>query len=117
MSKTIRTELHTELCTEDPHRRERQLQMSAWYIFSSLGFYPVTPGSPDYALGSPSVKEAKIHLANGNTLSITAENQSEKNVYVKRVLLNGVPLKGHQIAHQDLMKGGELVFEMSSSYE
>ncbi|HBF21267.1 MAG TPA: sugar hydrolase [Cryomorphaceae bacterium] len=92
-------------------------QMSAWYIFSSLGFYPVTPGSPDYALGSPSVKEAKIHLANGNTLSITAENQSEKNVYVKRVLLNGVPLKGHQIAHQDLMKGGELVFEMSSSYE
>ena len=92
-------------------------QMSAWYIFSSLGFYPVTPGSPNYALGSPSVKKAKIHLANGNTLTITTKNQGEENVYVKQVLINGTPLKGHQISHQDLMQGGELVFEMESFYE
>lgn len=88
-------------------------QMSAWYIFSSLGFYPVTPGSPNYALGSPSVEEAKIHLDNGKTLTITAKNQSEKNVYVKRVLVNGSPVKNNQISHNDIMYGGEIVFEMS----
>jgi len=88
-------------------------QMSAWYIFSSLGFYPVTPGSPNYALGSPLVKEAKIHLDNGKTLTITAKNQSKENVYVKRVLVNGTIVKNHQISHSDIRNGGEIVFEMS----
>lgn len=88
-------------------------QMSAWYIFSSLGFYPVTPGSPVYALGSPSVKEAVIHLNNGLTLTIKAHNQSEDNVYVKSVSVNGKPLAGTFLSHQDIMNGGELVFEMS----
>ncbi len=88
-------------------------QMSAWYIFSSLGFYPVTPGSPNYALGSPLVEEAKIHLDNGKTLTITTKNQSQKHVYVKRVLVNGTPVKNNQISHQDIMNGGEIVFEMS----
>ena len=54
-------------------------QMSAWYIFSCLGFYPVTPGSPYYAIGSPNVKEATIHLGNGKTLKIIAKNQSKEN--------------------------------------
>ena len=92
-------------------------QMSAWYIFSSLGFYPVTPGSTDYALGSPLVKEAKIHLDNGKTLTITAKNQGKENVYVKRVLINGNVLEGNLISHQDIMNGGEIIFEMSNSYE
>lgn len=90
-------------------------QMSAWYIFSSLGFYPVTPGSTQYALGSPKVKEAIINLENGNTLKITAKNQSKENVYVSRVTLNGKEIKDFTIDHKDLMAGGELVFEMSNT--
>ena len=87
-------------------------QMSAWYIFSSLGFYPVTPGSPHYALGSPLVKEAKIHLDNGKTLTIKANNQSWENVYVQSVSVNGKTLDGTLLSHQDIMKGGEIIFEM-----
>lgn len=89
-------------------------QMSAWYIFSALGFYPVTPGSPNYALGSPLVKEAKIHLANGKTINITASNQSKENVYVTEVEWNGSPLNNLQINHNDLMLGGDLEFKMSA---
>ena len=88
-------------------------QMSAWYIFSSLGFYPVTPGSPNYALGSPLVQEAIIHLDNGKTLIISAENQSKDHVYVKRVMLNGIPITNNQISHHNIENGGHLVFEMS----
>jgi len=89
-------------------------QMSAWYIFSSLGFYPVAPGSPDYSLGSPSVRQAKIHLKNGKVFEIVAKNQSEKNVYVSKVELNGKQLKEPVISHEDIMKGGKLIFHMSS---
>ncbi|SDL81856.1 alpha-1,2-mannosidase, putative [Catalinimonas alkaloidigena] len=89
-------------------------QMSAWYIFSSLGFYPVTPGSSDYALGSPLVKRAVLHLENGKTLTITAQNQSQENVYVNRVLVNGQPWDDFRISHADLMQGGEIIFEMSN---
>lgn len=88
-------------------------QMSAWYIFSSLGFYPVTPGSPYYALGSPLVQKAIIHLENGKTLTITANNQSRGNVYVKSVSVNGNILEGNLLSHQDIIRGGEIVFEMS----
>ncbi|WP_347923028.1 GH92 family glycosyl hydrolase [Pontimicrobium sp. SW4] len=89
-------------------------QMSAWYIFSSLGFYPVTPGSADYALGSPSLKEAKIHLDNGKTLTIKANNQSKDNVYVQSVSINGKALKDNLLSHLDIMNGGEIIFEMSN---
>ncbi len=88
-------------------------QMSAWYIFSALGFYPVTPGSPYYALGSPLVKEAVVNLSDGKTLTIIARNQSEDNIYVQQVTLNGKPVTGHLISHLDLMKGGTLVFDMT----
>lgn len=88
-------------------------QMSAWYIFSSLGFYPVTPGSDEYALGSPLIKEAIIKLENGKTLTIRAENQSAENVYVKRVVVNGKELEGTLLKHSDIVNGGEIVFEMS----
>jgi len=89
-------------------------QMSAWYVFSSLGFYPVTPGSIDYALGSPKVKEAKIHLDNGKILTIKANNQSKENVFVQNVSINGKPLENNLLSHYDIMNGGELVFEMSN---
>jgi predicted alpha-1,2-mannosidase len=89
-------------------------QMSAWYLFSALGFYPVSPGADQYALGSPLVKEATLNLENGRTLNIKALNQSDKNVYVKSVTLNGKKLSDNFISHTALMNGGTLVFEMSS---
>jgi len=88
-------------------------QMSAWYIFSALGFYPVCPGSAEYALGSPLVKEAVIHFENGNTMNIMAKYQSSENVYVEKVYFNGMELQSSFINHFELMKGGELLFIMS----
>jgi len=90
-------------------------QMSAWYIFSSLGFYPVAPGSGEYSIGSPVVKAATIRLENGKTFSVEAKNQSERNVYVQQVMLNGVALTKPVLQHRDLMKGGKLVFVMGAS--
>ena len=89
-------------------------QMSAWYIFSSLGFYPVTPGSLNYALGSPLIKEAVIHLENGKDLSIIANNQSKENIYVKSVKVNGIVIKENLISHTDIENGGTLIFEMTN---
>jgi predicted alpha-1,2-mannosidase len=89
-------------------------QMSAWYIFSSLGFYPVCPGTDEYALGSPTMDSATINLENGNTLKIIAKNQSDKNVYVKSISVNGTKLDRNYILHNEIMNGGEIIFEMSS---
>ena len=89
-------------------------QMSAWYIFSSLGFYPVAPGSGQYALGSPKIKEAAVQLENGNVFHITAKSQSPKNVYVKRIELNGKVLSRNYITYKEIMEGGSLVYYMSS---
>ena len=89
-------------------------QMSAWYVFSSLGFYPVTPGSEYYAVGSPLVKSAQIQLPNGKILNLKAENQSPINIYVQDVILNGRSLKDHQIKHRDILQGGELLFKMNN---
>lgn len=88
-------------------------QMSAWYIFSSLGFYPVAPGSTTYYLGSPLVISATINLENGNTFKIKTKNQSVNNIYVKRVTLNGEKLISPYISHSDIMSGGVIMFEMS----
>ncbi len=87
-------------------------QMSAWYVFSALGFYPVCPGSNEYVLGSPIVDEAVIQLE-GKTFKIKTINQSPENIYVKRILLNGKTYNKLFIRHEDLTEGGELVFEMS----
>lgn len=92
-------------------------QMSAWYIFTALGFYPVAPGSDQYALGSPAIDGAVLHLENGNTFTITVNNQSDKNVYVKNVLLNGKPLNRLYITHSEIMNGGELMFYMSDKHK
>ena len=89
-------------------------QMSAWYIFSALGFYPVAPGSDQYALGSPLVNSAVVQLENGKVLEIEAVNQSPKNVYVKKVLVNGQDIKRLYITHNELMNGGKITFQMSS---
>ncbi len=88
-------------------------QMSAWYIFSALGFYPVAPGSPEYALGSPAVHGATINLENGKTFRIRVKNQSDQNVYVKEARLNGQQLTRPFLAYQDIVSGGELVFTMA----
>lgn len=88
-------------------------QMSAWYIFSSLGFYPVTPGSAEYALGSPLVKKATIHLENGKSIEIIAKNQALENKYVKRVTVNGKIPEGNKLQHEDIVNGGCIIFEMT----
>ena len=90
-------------------------QMSAWYIFSSLGFYPVTPGSNDYATGSPLVEQAIIHLDSGRTLTIVANNQSKENIYVDKIIVNDEILDGTLLSHNDIINGGKIVFEMSST--
>jgi predicted alpha-1,2-mannosidase len=87
-------------------------QMSAWYIFSALGFYPVCPGSDEYALGSPLVKSAEIDLGNGKTLNIKVENQSPANMLVREVLLNGKKLETPFLNYSDMIGGGEMVVKM-----
>ncbi len=89
-------------------------QMSAWYLFSSLGFYPVAPGENVYWLGSPLVKSASIHLQNGRKLEVIAKNQSEKNMYVSKALWNGKEIKDFKINHEDIMGGGTLEFVMTA---
>jgi predicted alpha-1,2-mannosidase len=91
-------------------------QMSAWYIFSSLGFYPFAPGSDQYTTGSPTVSHAVIRLDNGKAFTIKVNNQSDKNVYVQKMLLNGKPLNHLYITQSDIMKGGELTFFMSNKH-
>lgn len=89
-------------------------QMSAWYIFSSFGFYPVAPGSTQYALGSPALDKATINLENGKTFTIIAADQSDVNVFVEKVELNGRALTRPFIDHSDILKGGELRFFMTN---
>lgn len=89
-------------------------QMSAWYLFSSLGFYPVSPGSEEYWLGAPLVESAAINLENGQVFKIEAVNQSDKNMYVQEVLLNGKSLSGYTLKHSDIINGGHLQFRMGA---
>ncbi|MNL46626.1 Glycosyl hydrolase family 92 [compost metagenome] len=89
-------------------------QMSAWYIMSSLGFYPMAPGSDRYDLGSPSVLNASINLDNDKQFIVEAKKQSAKNVYVKQVLLNGKVLNRLYITHGEIVEGGKLTFVMAS---
>jgi len=88
-------------------------QMSAWYVFSALGFYPVAPGSNQYVLGSPVVRRAEIDLGGGRIFTIVAENQTPANVYVSEVRLNGERLDRSYITHGEIVGGGELRFVMS----
>lgn len=89
-------------------------QMSAWYLFSALGFYPVTPGIPAYELGTPLFPSATIHLPNGRSFRIKADGVSAANRYVQSATLNGKPLDRFWIRHSELLTGGELVFRMGA---
>ncbi|MEP2937456.1 MAG: GH92 family glycosyl hydrolase [Gilvibacter sp.] len=87
-------------------------QMSAWYVFSSLGFYPVTPGSNQYIIGAPNLKKATINLEDGKAFTITANNLSTDNIYIQNVELNGKALGRSYIFHDEVIAGGNLVFTM-----
>jgi predicted alpha-1,2-mannosidase len=87
-------------------------QMSAWYLFNAMGFYPVCPGSNYYAFGSPALKKAVISLAGNKTFTMTAENLNEQNIYIQKVLLNGKALNSPYFSFDELKNGGELIFTM-----
>ena len=89
-------------------------QMSAWYIFGVQGFYPVCPGSDQYVIGAPFFKEVSIQLPNGKSLTVKAPKVSDKNRYVKKVLLNGKEYSKLYLTHADLLAGGVLEFDMAS---
>jgi predicted alpha-1,2-mannosidase len=89
-------------------------QMSAWYIFSVLGFYPVCPGTTQYAIGSPGATSAVIQLPGNKIFTIRALRLTDKNIYIQSMTLNGKPLEVPFIDHADLVAGGELIFNMSS---
>jgi predicted alpha-1,2-mannosidase len=89
-------------------------QMSAWYIFTALGFYPVTPSSDEYAIGRPFVPKAAIHLPNGNTFTVVADHLDDAHPYVGAVTLNGKPLDRVYLHHAEILAGGELHFTMQA---
>jgi len=89
-------------------------QMSAWYIFSAMGFYPVCPGTDQYVFGAPYLPYMKVTLGNGKTLEIKAENVSDENRYVGKIMLNGKEITRRYITHSELMNGGTLEYEMVS---
>ena len=82
--------------------------LCSWYVFSAMGFYPVTPGSDEYAIGSPFFNSIKIKLPNGKTFSVIANNCSKKNKYIQSATLNGKELNRPFIIHNDIVQGGEL---------
>jgi predicted alpha-1,2-mannosidase len=90
-------------------------QMSAWYVMSAMGFYPVTPGSNIYAIGSPAFASMTLHLENGKKLVIESANFSEKNVYIQTATLNGKVLPNSYLTHKQIMEGGLLRFEMGAA--
>lgn len=87
-------------------------QMSAWYVLSSMGFYPVNPADGNYILGSPLFDESTIQLANGQTFTIIAKNNSKENIYVQSATLNGQPLLKSWFTHKELTQGSILELEM-----
>ncbi|MFT4211856.1 MAG: GH92 family glycosyl hydrolase [Microbacterium sp.] len=90
-------------------------EMSAWYLFSALGMYPLAVGSPIYALGSPLFPRARLRLAGGQVLEVVAQNHADRNVYVQAVHLNGEPIESPWIDHRRLLAGGVLTFRMGSA--
>jgi len=89
-------------------------QMSAWYLFSAMGFYPFNPCGGDYVIGAPQLPKITVALPGGRALTVLAKNLSRENKYVKGVTFNGRKLDGFVLRHADLVKGGELAFEMTN---
>ncbi|HVJ36370.1 MAG TPA: GH92 family glycosyl hydrolase [Stenotrophomonas sp.] len=90
-------------------------QMSAWYVFSTLGFYPVAPGSNQYVIGRPFLPKATLNLANGRHFSVIAEGLDNRHIYIGEVTLNGKPLPRAWISHEEILAGGELRFRMQAT--
>lgn len=89
-------------------------QMSAWYVFSAMGFYPVDPVSGLYEIGTPMFPRMQLHLAGGKTFTVVARNVSRENIYIRSVKLNGAPYAKCYITHQQIMEGATLELEMGS---
>ena len=89
-------------------------QMSAWYMFSAMGFYPVDPVSGNYVFGAPQMPKIVLNLADGKTFTVIAEGISEENKYVESITLNGEPYTKNYITHEDIVNGGTLVFKMKN---
>ena len=87
-------------------------QMSAWYMFSAMGFYPVDPVSGNYVFGAPQMPKIVLHLADGKTFTVIAEGISKENKYIDSITLNGEPYTKNYISHEDILKGGTLVYKM-----
>jgi predicted alpha-1,2-mannosidase len=87
-------------------------QMSAWYVFTAMGFYPVNPADGRYIFGAPLLDKVSIALVGGKSFVIEAKNLSGKNKYVQSISLNGKPYTKEYITHKDIMNGGKLVFVM-----
>ena len=107
--------INNELYTDKPDGlsgNEDCGQMSAWHIFSSLGFYPVNPSNGAYVFGSPLFEEASIVLPENKKFTIIAKENSDQNIYIQSVELNGKDYKYSYITHKDIVKGGELIFNM-----
>ena len=92
-------------------------QMSCWYMFSALGFYPVNPISGEYVFGAPQLHEAILRLPNGKKFTIKAKNLSEENKFVKAIRLNGRPVEYTTLKYDDILKGGTLEYEMTAAAE
>lgn len=89
-------------------------QTSAWYVFTSLGFYPVCPGTNQYILGAPLFKKAKLHFENGNVMEIDAPNNSDENFYLNKYVINGQESTRNYIEYETLLKGGRIECDMTA---
>lgn len=89
-------------------------QTSAWYVFSAMGFYPVCPGMPEYAIGSPLFKKVTLHLPEGKTFIVSAADNAADRPYIQKAMLNGEELSRNYLTHDELLKGGELALSMDS---
>ena len=87
-------------------------QMSAWYMCNAMGFYPVDPVSGHYVFGAPQMPKIVLHLPDGKTFTVIAENLSKEHKYIDSITLNGEPYTKNYISHEDIVKGGTLVYKM-----
>lgn len=92
-------------------------QMSAWYVFAAMGFYPLNPASGEYVIGAPQIPKIALDVGCGRKFIVEAKNLSAKNKYVKSVSLNGKVMPGFKLKHSDIVRGGRLVFEMDDGAE
>jgi len=88
--------------------------LSSWYVFTAMGFYPMTPGKPEYVIGSPIFEEISIDLGNGKEFTIYAPGSSAKNKYVVGATVNGQPVNNYRFSHKDIAEGGKLILEMAA---